>query len=514
MIRRLFLVAALAIVSTPALAQQWTVGDQGAVWTTPGDPTTVMGSAPADAYEPAEVALPAGVNLTDWLISTGDQLTTDKVGNPKSYYKSLTDGERKIRITCEPSTLKTKDNILGKGISLFGHPHQGYGMVNWDENTDYTSARNNPSSTCAGGPLNATNYMEPALLKPLANGLIVSVLAQDQADYYVEGNQSDPNVDTWLRRGMQFVVGSNPKNFNDTARRAAYAAGGLLYPGSPVSPAGVNGWYCVLANGSTAPVTDTTAQMQGDSGVHKTGNSRYLRGPNGEDPWGGGCTGTDAAPASMTTDILAPGCWDRYNLTAPDGRGHLWYQARKSDNSVVGACPKTTAGGSYARVPRLEVKNIFTTTGFADYGTWYFMSDRTDYAQTVTSGCTNDPTTHADSCSISPCRSTGPYFCNGETEHADYTLGWDTTDAFDQMERECLGITVRGIAPTDGPAECNASQVDRYHGLKYGTSPNPLYSGGCTVILSCKDSVPTKPLERYILVPEMTQGSVTIEHHH
>lgn len=507
------LLASTILLATPAFAQSYTVGLQGADWTTLSSAPT--GAAPADAFEPAEVALP--VTESDWLISTGDQLTTFPVVTGK--FLKGAGRERKIRTNCEPSTAKQKDNILGFGIAVFGHLHQGYGPTGWDENSTFTTLRTAPSSTCAGGPLNASNYMEPALLQPLPTGVTASVRAQDQAVYYTEGIQGDVISDTWLRRGMQFILGASPTNFNDATRRLAYAAGGLTYPGSPVTPAGVKGWSCSLNDGTPVAVSDTTAQMQGDTGVHITARARYLRGPAGEDPFGGNCTGTVAAPANITSELHAPGCWDRYNLTAPDGRAHFWYRSRKSDNSVTDACPVTVPATSghavsdYAKVPTGEFKNIFTTTGFADYGIMYLSSDRMDPALTVTPGCTNDPVTKADSCSLSPCRSIGPNFCPGETLHADYTFGW-FSNTFDKMQRECLGITVRGVAPTDGPAECNAGQVDRTHGLlTTGASPNSAYSGGCATISACYNSVPGNT-QRYNPVPAGTRVNATIKHKH
>ena len=193
-ITSIFLALALAL---PAVAhgQAWTVGDQGVNWnvlsTKPPN-----AAAPADAYEAPDPGLPAGVTESDWLVSTGDQLTSTRGSG--NFYVNSTDGERKIRTTCEPATVKQKDNILAFGQAVSTHAHQGYGSVTWDENTTYATLRADPVSTCAGALLNASNYMEPAMLTTLSSGLKVAVRAQDQANYYVEGVQSDPNEDTWL----------------------------------------------------------------------------------------------------------------------------------------------------------------------------------------------------------------------------------------------------------------------------------------------------------------------------
>jgi len=518
--RLVFFLAAIGLISAPATAQEWTVGDQGINWSVLS--TKPVGAAPADAYEPAEPPLPTGVVKSEWLVETSDQLQVWSVGDPKNTpYLVGADSaakavlEKKIRITCEPALpAKRKDNILGYGVPSFGHIHLGTGAIDWDENSDYTSLRLNPTSSCSGGPLNATNYMEPALLTSSPKtGAEVVVLPQSQSFYYIEGDQDEPNEDTWLRRGMQFILGTNPMNYNDAARRAIYDASGFEYPGSPDTPAGFTGYYCIAGDGTHATVA-AGHRMKSGAGIESTGDARYLKGPSGEDPFAGTCTGTEESPAELVATLTAPECWDRTNLTSPDGRGHFWYRARKPDNSVKDACPTTASGEDYGRVPQLTVKNIYETTGFAEYGTWYLGSDRMPASMTVTAGCTNDPETQGDPCSLDPCRQIGPYFCNGSTLHADYTFGWETTDVFDQMERECLGIPVRGIAPTTGPAECNASQVDRYHVLEYGPSPDPAWTGGCTNILGCHDSTPSKPLERYHVVPDEAAGDVTIEHRH
>jgi len=517
---KLLLVALLALIASPAAAQSWTVGNQGVDWlhgysSYPLYPTQ---NAPADTYEPAEVALPADVTESDWLLSTGDMLEVLHTGDTRvlnKYVKAAAGSEasfeKKIRITCQVSTVKQKDNILGFGVAKFGHYHLGSGAVNWDENSTYTTLRTDPDSTCTGGPLNATNYMEPIMERQLSNGAIVGVRPQSQAFYYIEGTQDQANIDTYLRRGMKFILGGNPKDFNDEARRAIYSAASLVYPGTTTTPAGFAGYYCIIADGSTATVAITKDRFNG-----VTGYSRFLKDEDGNDPWGGNCTGTQAVPAQMVANLKAPQCWDTYNLTSPDGRGHFWYAAYLPADQVPGheKCPKTAGGSDYSRVPQLTIKNIYNVLGFADYGSMYLSSDRMDPAMTVTSGCTNDPVTHGDSCSLDPCRKISANFCNGATLHADYTFGWRGPNVFEQMERECLGITVRGVAPTNGPAECDSSQVDRYHNLVYGPSPETKYSGGCASILACYNASPGNPLGQYMSVPGMAQTNVTIGHPH
>jgi hypothetical protein len=511
---RALLLASAALVAAPAAAQVWTVGNQGADWSVPSSKPT--GAAPADAFEPPVIALPDGVVESEWLVTVPDQLTNDRASglgfvkptNPAT-------GEKKLRFTCEPSTVKIKDNIKGPGIKKFGHPHQGVGLIDWDENTNYLTARANPKSSCQGGPLVATNYMEPAFLKQMPNGATVSVLPQGQAVYYVRGTQADPNDMTWLRAGTGLIFGADPTNFNDAARRAAYQAAGYFYPGGLYTPAGMKGYTCQNGAGFAATAKPAHAYVDAQGNV-STAFVRYLKGPNGEDPFNG-CSGTVQAPAAITSTLLAPGCWDRTNLTAVGGRDHFWHEAvKKLDTTEVKVCPKTTSGVDYGLVPDVEIKNTYYTIGFTDYGSWWLDSDRMDPALTVTPGSANDPVTQGDPASLSPCRQVGPYFCAGETLHADWFYGHHRP-VFDKAQRECLGISVRGIPPVDGPAECNFGIFSRFQQLT-NTAPagKEIWFGGCSVFTACNNNaVPSAPItQRYKPVPGYQEGTVTLKHQH
>lgn len=516
-----FLVATGLLV-TPAAGQQWTIGDQGVNWNVLSTfPTT--GTLPQDAYEPADPPLPAGVVESDWRITIGDMQGTAQSG--ASFVKGA-DREKKVRVGCEPNNAKLKDNILGFGIPLFGHPHLGAGLVPWDENTTFQTARANPRSTCAGGPLLATNYMEPCLLIKQPNGAVLCWLYQDQINYYIMGVQSEPNKATYIRAGEQFLIGPNPKDMNDTRRRAIYAAAGFEYPGGMNYSAGQLGWYCIAGDGTPATAVGD-ARMRFPGGAYSSDKVVYLRGPNGEDPFGGTCTAVAGVPATLVGNLLAPGCNDGFNLKAPDGRSHWWYRARKTDNTITGACPTTTAGDSYVLKPELEVKSLYQTTGFSQYGQAYFESDRMRISTTecpdATAPCDgvsggNVPATvngvFYSRVSISPCRRTGLDFCNAETLHADYTNGWKQS-IFDQVQREGLGITVRGIAPVDGPAEMNTNLIDRYTVLKTGlvdANKRQWIGQGCATLGNCYDSVPSKPNQTYRTIPGYQPGSVHIAH--
>lgn len=472
-------------------------------------PTNPVGSAPADANEPADVA-DSGFTESQW-ITTGDQLATDKAAASHDYYKRTVDGgtgttpvgEKKVRILCEPGTAKQVDPILGLGVTPYGHRHQGIGNVGWGESSTFATLRASPSSTCSGGPLNGVIYWEPEFIKSLSSGVLAGMRPQNATFYYINGLQTEANVATWLRRNFAFIGGQNPANFNNQTLRNEYSAAGLEWPGSPSgvgqgdSP-GFQGYACYAGTDLNTAVTvsRTASRVKTATGTEQTVYARHLVAEDGSDPWGGSCTGTNALPGSIILNLGAPDCWDRTNLRSPDGRSHVRYSTRKSDNSVTNLCPD-----GWAHIPALQAKTEFFHTGFSDYGTWYLSSDRMNAVGTA-----------ADTSSYDPCRRVSAYYCNGATAHFDWMFGWKSA-IIDEWERECLGITVRGVAPTDGPAECNTSQISRSRKLlNGGASPNSAMSGGCTTMGSCSNAVPGN-LERYNPVVAGTTGPFVLHGH-
>jgi hypothetical protein len=225
-----------------------------------------------------------------------------------------------------------------------------------------------------------------------------------------------------------------------------------------------------------------------------------------------------ATLASLTSDLISPNCWDRTNLTALGARDHTRY-------GVNGRCPKTTGGVDWGRIPQGQVKNIYSTTGFSEYQNWRLSSDHMRMATTEcpdaanpcngTSGG-NVPATVGgvfySRVSLDPCRYAGLDFCNGATVHADYTFAWHGP-TFEIMERECLGLTVRGVAPTDGPAECNFGQMDRNTALQsVPPAGASFWTGGCTTSFDCKDSIPSKPKERFGVIEGQNAGTAVLKH--
>lgn len=494
-------------------------GVQTRTWNLSATPGTT-GAVPADAYEPADVA-DSGFTANDWV-------TTFSVGSNPNFRNAAIDpgGQRKMRFLCRPSTEKQVDNILFKGVKNAGHRHQATGNVGWDENSTFTTLRNDPNSTCAGGPHNSTNYVEPSMLRDADGtggtpntGIPLAVPPYANTFYYVGLLLNQANDLTWLRRNTAFILGTNPKDFNDTARRAEYAAAGLLYPGGPDTHAGWLGWQCLNGSGSNVQVSRSASRMKSDSGIENLYLARHLKSEDGQDPWGGLCSGTEASPATLVANLVAPPCWDGHNLESPDGRAHFAYAGRTGDSSVTHLCPQT-GGVTWPRVPELEVKTEYRTLGWSEYQYWYLASDRMRAATTecpdpaapcdgVSGG--NVPATISgvvySRVSKDPCRAVGLDFCNTSTMHADWRYGWRGT-TFDTAQRECLGIAVRGISPVNGPADCNSSTVSATMELKVtGASPNSALSGGCATIMGCAEGNKPGGATRYVAPPPGTTGT-------
>jgi hypothetical protein len=188
----------------------------------------------------------------------------------------------------------------------------------------------------------------------------------------------------------------------------------------------------------------------------------------------------------------------------------MWYSTQTNDSASTKICPTVTVRGTlqhYGYIAELNVKTEYRHAGWNDYKNWYLESDRMHVATTecpdaaspcdgVTGG--NVPATvngiAYSRVSLDPCRRISVNFCALSTFHADWGYGWMASRIFDLQQRECLGITVRGVAPTYGPAECDNSRLSPFLQLKYtGASPDASLSGGCSTILNCTNAVPGSP---------------------
>lgn len=483
---RTLIVALSLLCTSPAFGQAFDGGGAvSRVWSSSASNPT--GSAPADAIEPANVT--ETLTESDWIDGVTDNQATD-------YLVGSGVNARKFRFSCADSWVGNVDPILAKGSTNFAHGHAGAGHAVADPDFTWTRARAAPSSTCDGGPIVSTNYWKPQMLWQQSNGLVTSVRSKTLF-YYQNGTQGTTQKATGLRRDFGFIGGPNPADYNDTARRAEYAAAGMLYPGSPDTPAGFVGIQCSTYNGTVQTVSLTSSRAKLRDGTPVTYMARHLKNEAGQDPWGGTCAGTNSQPAMIIIDLIAPDCWDRTNLRSPDGRSHTAYGANSGADPANDKCPD-----GWAFVPQLEGKEQYFTTGFAEYGNWYLSSDRM-----------NPPGTPGDPTSKDPCRQIGAWFCPGSTAHFDWINGWKS-NVLDEMQRECLGVTVRGTGPANGlGGECNNGTISRYRRFKGGTSPDTSLSGGCTVIAHCFSLDPGQ-VQRFHPLKVGTAATVTIHHTH
>lgn len=409
-------------------ARDWPSGPANETWTPPIDPDDPH---PADTYEPA-VDDENGYTRSLWTNSSGQRHLVDF-------------SEDKFRTVCQPAFIKRADPLLAPGTYpwAMGHDHTFVG-ANSDyvianvHNFDYSMGREHPGSSCQGGPLNSTLYWEPSV-KDDRYGISLTVIPSVINFYYQTLAPGDGVNMTRLRRNYRFIGGANPMDYNDTARRAEYAAAGLEYPGSPDTPAGFQGIGCLVSAAPNTFVPVLAAHsMKSASGGETLIRARYLKGPNGEDPWDGACTAGE-----IIVEIRAQDCWDGNHLGASDGRDHVAYSTRDEDNAPgAGTCPT-----NYVKVPSFLSKVHFSHNGWTeDLQHWYLGSDRMNSADTP-----------GDATSKDPCRQTGPYYCPLSTFHFDWWGSWDD-EIFLTWHRNCLGMTVDGVGGL--PADCGTSGID------------------------------------------------------
>lgn len=456
-----------------AAAQEWTVGPVTPTWSktvqwTP--PIPPEDPHPADAYEPEVSEHDNDIYTRESWISSSNQRIN--IG---------TAGEAKFRTEAKPSFIKRADPILCRDVYPCLHGHTFFGsndpyIIENVQSFDYDMGRAHPSSAAQGGPLNGTLYWEPSIYVE-RYGLTLTVIPKNATFYYT----LDPDhgqMATRLRRNINFIGGANPADFNDTARRAEYAAIALEYPGTPETPPGFGGVTCYLLadpNGnSPVPIVGDEHKMKTRLGDPSTnGAARYVKGPNGEDPWDGGCQA-----GYINIQVGAPNCWDGVNLHSPNGRDHFRYSTRDGDNNPgPGHCPS-----NFAMVPSFQTKVFVVHNGWEeDLQHWYLSSDR---MRVATVECP-DPAAPCDGVSggnvpatvdgvyysresKDPCRATGVDFCPFATAHFDWWGAWDN-QSIEEWQKNCVGMV---IGETDGDhADCGSGGLDTNRTLLSGGTP-------------------------------------------
>ena len=450
-----------SVLANPATAQtEWPVGpvtpqwSDTIVWTPPYDPLAAL---PADASEPPVHPNDNVIYDRSLWTDTGDQRTN--IGLPA--------GDGKFRTNAKDAFIVHTDPVRHRGMKGMGHPHvivganHPYVQANF-ENADYNMLREYASSSAQGGPLNGSAYGFPVIYSD-RSGIPLALLSEVVTFYYTLPGIKGKDT-TRLRRHWTFQLGNNPEEFNDTERRAEYAAAGLEYPGSPTTPAGFYGIQCVPdATGAYAIVEDAHA-LQSQRGFALNDRARYIVGPEGVDPWAGRCT-----TGHFIINLLGPDCWDATNATSPNNRDHNRYSTRDEDNEPgPGQCPS-----NYVKVVHLEVKKQYNHEGWADYRHWYSSSDRMPPEMTVTPGSANDPVTQGDPASLDPCRRTGPYFCALATAHSWWINGWDYS-VYETWADQCNDTPITAQSTIGDWADCGSGGLDTSLSIKIdGPPPQP-----------------------------------------
>lgn len=441
-----------------ASAQEWNTSQTTPVWsnTVAWTPPIPVGDAhPFDAFEHAPID-ELGYDRDDW-VGTLDQRIDEGTAL-----------EAKFRTEFTPCFTKRADPIVFRGQYPAGHPHTFFGachpyVIAHVEDFDYEMGRTYLKTTSQGGPLNGSLYWEPSILDQ-RYGITLARIPAIATAYYTH-NSSEAAGTTRFRFGTAVIGGADPANYNDTARRAEYAAAGLEYPGSPDTPAGANGVQCFpIALGTTVAAPVVLAHRQKTAtGATMATTARYLVGPDHADPWDGACTA-----GYIIINSQAPACQDPNNLTSPNGRDHFRYSTRDEDDSPgVGQCPS-----NFVKIVHFATKVRLDHDGWVgDLEYLYLSSDRMRMA---TAECP-DPTAPCDGTGLnnvvtskSPCRSTGIDFCAFETNHFDLIVAWDTVE-MKRWQARCGGVAIAGF--TAQVADCGSGGTDDSRSLLFGGVP-------------------------------------------
>ena len=219
---------------------------------------------------------------------------------------------------------------------------------------------------------------------------------------------------------------------------------------------------------------------------------------DGSDPWEGACENSSFV---LIAGIAAPTCWDGYNLksgvgprsTTP-GRDHFRYAIFKSSNQAPDAaiCPD-----GWWKVPSFEVKTEFPNgrpgiAGHAWRSKLHLSSDR----------MSSDPMM---------------WHPPGYTLHFDWLNGWDTV-ILETWQRECLGMTVKGIPGADGlnglgkGNDCDSSTISATQSLATGVPPVAGRSNNPIITFHNYSVGPTKNAYGPIEAGTVVSGTVNHDH--
>lgn len=434
-----------ALTPTPVAAGPYTVAFQTPTYSPgPGGGVspTPRASIPAYSYMPADV--PDNFTTNDWLNTGGAAGGQFCPHNPALPFDQVTNCEsRKARFDCSPEQKSFQaDSILFPYQNNVGHRHRGFGNTEATANptlVDYTWLRANGSARCFGGKVNRSFYWEPDMLVEV-DGLLMGLIPINVVTYYEGGEWGPP-------RGIDLIFGRNPADMEENtaptskaALKAAAAAGGV----DGDIQDGFGGWACGTIG---AGGTGLTAWSVG------SGRQPYLVDENGNPTLNCGVNG------QVVSQLGSPDCWDAVNFTSPDGRSHMARTLRVY-GTFEPRCPD-----SYVNITSFQAHTYFRFANVEEMKKAHLSSDRM-----------NPPGTPPDPTSSSPCRRVGPWYCPGETMHADVKLAWSWS-IFKRFITSCSGAKYVGI-PGEAdmlpdPHECGYGRIDATAQAKVEDTPSP-----------------------------------------
>lgn len=304
------IIAALALLATPAIAQQAELEKARTEVNTVENAADRAFYACSRGQQPkctdeartaANAASRALYAIDKAIAARGPQpvrsaLDADALLSPKSIPPgNAPDVVGAFRFLCGPGQIAYDDPIMYPGKPGASHLHQFFGNLAANGNSTYESLRLNGESTC-NNALNRSAYWMPAMMSGKG-----SVVRPDRvAIYYKRRPSTDPVCKTQgdgcvgIPTGLRMIFGYD-----------------MLRAGEEQPENQTFGFKC--ADGNT-PITPEFGDMRKPLEVCKPG-------------------------MRLIATIHTPPCWDGRNLDAPDHRSHLARMERGAATGWVSKCP-------------------------------------------------------------------------------------------------------------------------------------------------------------------------------
>ena len=440
------------------------------------------------AIDPAVTPMPIGSGLTNIPIPSNTGRIQNRAGNDANYLLTTLNGgtgdEAKFRTISDFSHMLPDDPVRNFGQPGTSHLHCFFGAGSANAYSTYKTLRQHAlDSVASGTDANGTGYWHPCPIKlnPFGNGKNYA-LRDNWITIYYSGSPSALQTAPFIPVGLRYVFGfdmdaSSPSTqyaWLQTALDTANAAIGhtrytLTEPtyGTYRTQAG---YFCDAAGA----VAKTGANMPAAPYY-----SKYLKMPDGTDPWSGTC----GASGTMYIRIDGAECYDGTNLWAPGGYKNviptIWDNDNVGEDGSHWVCPY-----NYYRIPRLTLEIALTHNGFSDYSAWNLSSD---IAYRSAHGLTEAQVP------------------NGLTFHTDWLFGWDD-NVMRQWETNCIG-SMHNV-----PHTCNSSQINATQALLGSESEN-----GVTRTPQVDNTILPHTLETdggWMLIPPSWSGSINGMHLH